>query len=1146
MADRDLSGHTFGEFLLVEKIGQGGFATVYRAEQPSLNRHVVVKVLRKTDDNSEQRFLREAQVASRFEHPFAAHVYAFGVTKDIDGERALWIAMELVQGITLRDWLAQHQTMPLETFVPFFESIAEVVHATHACGIVHRDLTPANLMVIEGGNRLFPKVIDFGIAKADVEQRWPEDAAPGPDAVATAPGGTTGVPRTVSSLDERSEQYRITRTGAGGFGSRPYMSPEQWNDARAVGPTSDVYSLGIVAYQLLTGRLPYTATPTESYYRLHCTAPVPSLGSGFSSELDQVICRALAKSPDERYRSALEMAAALREAMEARPQEKLRSLAKVWNGSERSPNLLLSGGELLQTSTEAIGDLERAYVAASQRRATRRVFMWRAIAASAVALVLGLVWYRGVVKTRAAVAEASITQAELEQGRSALLHGEPEAQRHLTEAYRRDPSPSTAFMLARALQPRLAEQARLASSFGRMRSATFSPSGTQIVTTDDRNAQIWDAQTYRLLFMLAHGDVVYDATYSTDGTKLVTSCGDGTVRIWDAASGTLLRELRRDGAKPRYLAVALSPDAKLVAAMDSDGTVAHVWDVGTGVLLAELSNEARMFLSVAFSPDGHWLATSGGNDVRVFDTKTWARVLSLPGPAIYALRWDPTGPRLLTGSAKGDASIWAIPSGERIHHLREIGEPIHAVAFSPDGRLAAAGSHDGAEQIWDAVTGTLRSQGNYLRDKILSTEFDRTSKFLVAASSSGSVAVADVAQGMPVAVLTGPRNVVIVAHFDPRSQRVVGASWDGTARVWDATSPYRKWSSPPIGDDCNTVTSLEPDQRFLAVACKDHPVQVWDTAYDQFLAELPSVTPAGGDFSSAYPAVASTGDRAAIARGNTVEVYELPGARLLRTIVHSASARVTTVAFANTGRAIVSGATDGSLLVTRDNGALLTLPPSSASIDAAGFLRDGSVIAADMQRHLRIYDATGVALAALEVSARVRMFRMSLDDHHLITVPTFTGKVASAELWDLEHYQLIGRLEAPGQGQVYSARFVAGNQIITTCADGSARLWDGTKGQLRQTYRGGPRFLVDVTTSPDGSMVIGGGGDGGLRFWAKDSGLPLWTIPAHKSHLIGIRVDGNEIVTRGFSGDISRWSLPSPAAVMEACRVHGRCAIAAP
>src|SRR6185295_10754469 len=139
-------------------------------------------------------------------------------------------------------------------------------------------------------------------------------------------------------------------------------------------------------------------------------------------------------------------------------------------------------------------------------------------------------------------------------------------------------------------------------------------------------------------------------------------------------------------------------------------------------------------------------------------------------------------------------------------------------------------------------------------------------------------------------------------------RRVIGASWDGTTRVWDATSPYRRWNSPPISDDCGVAPSLEPDRRFIAIDCRNRNTRVWDTARDQLLAELPSVTPIDGDFFSAFPAVSSGGDRAAIARGNTVELYELPGGRLLRTTRHSAP--VNAVAFSAVGHDFVSGATD--------------------------------------------------------------------------------------------------------------------------------------------------------------------------------------------------------------------------------------------
>jgi len=514
---------------------------------------------------------------------------------------------------------------------------------------------------------------------------------------------------------------------------------------------------------------------------------------------------------------------------------------------------------------------------------------------------------------RADAAEKLANQAEAEEGRQALLHDSlPEAQLHLTEAYQRgDRSPATVFMLARALQPVQAEHARFAAVVGHMWSVALSSDGRQIVTADDGAAQVWDAQTHERRFTLPHGDKVYDARYSADRARLVTACGDGTVRIWDAATGTLVRALKRrraDGKSTRYFVATFSPDDKLVAAIDTTGAVTHVWDAESGAPLAELRDEAADFPAIAFSADSRWLATSGGDEARVFDTRTWTQALAVPGPRIRTLTFDPAAPRLATGSASGDAAIWEIPSGARAQHLREVGAPVRAVAFSPDGKIVATGGGDGAVQFWDARSGTLRSQIDAIHGKVLSIEFDSTSERVVAAGDGGAAVVAKTA-GVPVVALDAPPAVVRAAHFDPTSRQVVSADWDGTARLWDATSPYRRWGAPPVADSCGLAVSLEPDRRFLAVGCKDHPTRVWDTAHDQLLAELPSVTTVAGDFASAFPAVSAAGDRAAIARGDTVEVYELPGGRLARTIRHSAA--VDTVAFASAGHDLVSGATDG-------------------------------------------------------------------------------------------------------------------------------------------------------------------------------------------------------------------------------------------
>ena len=162
-AKRLITGRQLGDFVVRELIGSGGQGEVYRAEQPALDRPAVIKILHQAARGSgAERFLREARLASRLDHPYAAHVYAFGV--EADG--LLWIAMELVRGVTLASWLETEGTVPLERFVPLLERVCEVVHTAHQQGIVHRDLKPGNIMVVARAGRMLPKLLDFGIAKA--------------------------------------------------------------------------------------------------------------------------------------------------------------------------------------------------------------------------------------------------------------------------------------------------------------------------------------------------------------------------------------------------------------------------------------------------------------------------------------------------------------------------------------------------------------------------------------------------------------------------------------------------------------------------------------------------------------------------------------------------------------------------------------------------------------------------------------------------------------------------------------------------------------------------------------------------------------------------------------------------------------------
>ena len=379
--------------------------------------------------------------------------------------------------------------------------------------------------------------------------------------------------------------------------------------------------------------------------------------------------------------------------------------------------------------TDAMSPLECAFVAASERRARRVRWTMRSLAALAaagtiVAFAVHLATGARLADERAQaareLAEAKVTESELEQGRAAVLHDEPEAFAHLSEAYKRDRSPATAFMLARAMQPRLNEVARLPATYGRMWWATFSPDGSRIATADDRAAQVWDAKTYRLLFTLPHGCEVYQAVYSPDGAWLVT-VAQAKVRIWDARSGALIREL---GPKHEPGSPTSTARQSRRSPFHRGGRCRWCLDERLGDRGAARSwpsaQRAAGFPHLAFGADG-WLATTGGQEARVFDSHGWRQILFIPGP-VRSIAVDGRR-RLAVGSATGEVALWDVRNASRLRALRTSGELVDAVAFSPDGALVAAGSRDGALQVWRADSGALRSQLNPRHGRILWVEF---------------------------------------------------------------------------------------------------------------------------------------------------------------------------------------------------------------------------------------------------------------------------------------------------------------------------------------------------------------------------------------------------------------------------------------
>jgi serine/threonine-protein kinase len=298
-----LVGRTLGEFVLREQVGRGGFGAVFRATQSALDREAVVKVLHpwlRTSKRVTDRFLREARLASKLDHPYAAHVYASGAEPD----GALWIAMELVRGTSLDKVLEIQGTLALERFVPLFDRICEVVHTAHEHGIVHRDLKPANIFVTPSEDDPWEiRVIDFGIAKQ--MHAGPSTAFRGP------------------------------------LGTLLFMAVEQFERPSEATPLSDVYALAVVVYLMVTGRYPWGEhhSAFELYRRQQSERPdpAPTMPPGW----EDTVFSALSPDPQQRPRSMHEFVYPLAVALAASPPynsglEILRGVARRWASS--SPN----------------------------------------------------------------------------------------------------------------------------------------------------------------------------------------------------------------------------------------------------------------------------------------------------------------------------------------------------------------------------------------------------------------------------------------------------------------------------------------------------------------------------------------------------------------------------------------------------------------------------------------------------------------------------------------------------------------------------------------------------------------------------------------------------------------------------------------
>jgi WD40 repeat protein len=562
-----------------------------------LGRDVAVKVLHAADPGEAEvrRFVREATVAAGLQHP--------GITVVFDADAhdgRLFIVTELLSGQDLGKVLAAHPGgLPVNRVLDLGIQLADALAAAHGREIIHRDLKPANLFIQADqrlpGGRL--KVCDFGLAR------------------------------------DLMSSSRVTVAGEI-FGTPAYMAPEQWR-AVATSPSADLYAVGCIVYEMLTGRLPFEGPSLPVLMAQHLTQPpVPpgSLKPGIPGGLNDLVLSLLSKEAASRPASAAEVLAGLARLRDARQQ----APAPARKPADPVPSRLIR--TLTGHSGVVLGvafSPDTTLLATAGEDKTAR--LWDPATGRAIRTLTG---HTGRVSGVAFSPDGTLL-ATAGHDKTARL-----------------------WDIATGQAIRTLTRTRHAGS---VLGVAFSPDGTLLATASaDETARLWDIATGRAIRTLTgHAGWVAGVAFSPDGTLLATAGHDKTARLWDPATGRAIRTLT--GHTDIVAGVAFSPHGTLLATAGHDQT-ARLWDPATGQAIRTLTDPARYMLGVAFSPDGALLATvSADTTARLWDIATGQAIRTLTGHTsiVFGVAFSPGGALLATASADTTARLWALGISHR-------------------------------------------------------------------------------------------------------------------------------------------------------------------------------------------------------------------------------------------------------------------------------------------------------------------------------------------------------------------------------------------------------------------------------------------------------------------------------------------------